>query len=258
MFRRFDYYLAGLLCILLVGSGPARAESVGWTQVEQIQRTKMNGRDGRRSPELRLAKNLARSNGKNSDAKTESGKDKKSNSKTNKLAAKDSDSLLPKTDVVSQGKCSGTNVEQVDLCDVTGTVCEDCGEVVLVSEVLPEFAEVPHAGGGFPNIPLYALVAIPIAFLPLLRSSDKKVPPQLFQPNTPETNVTPVVTPIPPSTPEIPTTPTTPVPEPASMLLLGSGLAALGAAARRRRRRHQEISEARVESLTLTSSSEVL
>jgi hypothetical protein len=81
--------------------------------------------------------------------------------------------------------------------DVEGTIC-DCGEITV-------------PGGGFPKWPLVFLAAIPFFFIHGCDHCETPIPP---------------TTPTPPRTPEIP--------EPASLLLFGSGLAAFGAGMRRR------------------------
>ena len=83
--------------------------------------------------------------------------------------------------------------------DVEAIIC-DCGEILV-------------AGGGFPKWPLLFLTAIPF-FLPHGNEN----------PDIPITSPTPLGV-IPPETP---------IPEPASLLLFGSGLAAFGAVLRKR------------------------
>ena len=87
-------------------------------------------------------------------------------------------------------------VDVVDQGDVEGTIC-DCGEIIV-------------PGGGFPKWPLLFLAAIPFFFIHGCDDCETPTPP-------------------PP-----PTTPTPEIPEPASLLLFGSGLAAFGASLRRR------------------------
>ncbi len=86
-------------------------------------------------------------------------------------------------------------VDVVDQGEVEGTIC-DCGEITV-------------PGGGFPKWPLLFLAAIPFFFIHGCDDCETPTPPST-----------------PPPTPEIP--------EPASLLLFGSGLAAFGAGLRRR------------------------
>ena len=101
---------------------------------------------------------------------------------------------------------SDPKVEVVDdnSGDVEGTIC-DCGDI-----------DIGIAGGSIPKWPLVFFAAVPFFFVHDCESCDSYVGP----------------TPTP--TPTTPTTPTTPVPEPASMLLMGSGLIVLAAGLRRR------------------------
>ena len=90
------------------------------------------------------------------------------------------------------------SVEVIEEGDVTGTVC-DCGEIFI-------------PGGGFPK--WLALGAVPLVCV-LVDCDGSKEPPPICEEGDPLCDV-----------PEIP--------EPATIFLLGSGLAALGAKARRR------------------------
>lgn len=107
-------------------------------------------------------------------------------------------------------------VEVVVLGDVDATIC-DCGDI-----------EIPV--GGFPRWPLAFLGVIPFLFLP--NGDEEPVPPFI-----PPTNIPPT------STQPTPTPPATTVPEPATLLLFASGLAAFGSGMRRRFRRSKAVKQ---------------
>ena len=88
------------------------------------------------------------------------------------------------------------NVEVIEQENVEGTIC-DCGEI-------------PSAGGGFPKWPLLAL--IPLICVTGICSGDNDTPTPSPSPSIPDTAI----------------------PEPASLLLFGSGITALAAGVRRR------------------------
>ena len=203
--------LAVMLSVLLLAA-PARAGSVLFADVAQAI---VGVEAGRPRVELRL-RNLSQT-GKLSatgaaatqqqGGNTSAGEAQ--NGATAQQPASGASTSTPTTGLeVTQEPTTG-QVEVVDFGDVTGTVC-DCGEIPP--------AAVPR--GGFPLWPLLGLGAIPLFFL----NRDN---------NPPDVTTTP--------TPPVPPPPPPPeIPEPATLILFGTSLAALGARARRRRQQHAQ------------------
>lgn len=112
------------------------------------------------------------------------------------------DSIISGVTITGEGKSIG--VETIDEGEVEGTIC-DCGDILV-------------AGGAFPKWPFLFLAAVPLAFIHNCDDCDDHS-------ETP----TPTPTPTPTTTPH-----TNEVPEPASIFLFGTGLAAAAAGLRRR------------------------
>jgi PEP-CTERM motif-containing protein len=191
---------AAILSILLLSGVPTHAAPVAIREVIQVIGSYQN------PPELRLRSISQSASSAVSDGEGPSPVA----SATQQSAAGDAVEIA---DITTANSVSGDTllagvavsadpqggVEVVDQGDVEGTIC-DCGEITV-------------AGGGFPKWPLLFLAAIPFFFIHGCEKCETPTPP-------------------PP-----PTTPTPEIPEPASLLLFGSGLAAFGASLRRRRAR---------------------
>lgn len=151
------------------------------------------------TPDLKLNSLISQQDQKSANGSTQNGPGKDgAGTQTPKT-----ESIISGVTVTGEGKTLG--VEIIEDAEVEGTIC-DCGEIFV-------------AGGAFPKWPFLFLAAVPLVFID--RDDDSSPTP------------TPTPTPTPPSTPT-PTPPPPGVPEPASLLLFGTGLAAFGAGLRRR------------------------
>lgn len=190
--------IAGTLSLLLLCGAPTHAAPVAISQVIQVIGGYQN------PPELRL-----RTVSQNTSTLVADGDGASPLTSTAQQSAAAGVDVIPDNstgdintaDTVLEGVAVSSEpqagVVVVDQGEVEGTIC-DCGEITV-------------PGGGFPKWPLLFLAAIPFFFIHGCDHCETPTPP---------------TTPTPPGTPE--------VPEPASLLLFGSGLAAFGAGLRRR------------------------
>ncbi|HEV2885017.1 MAG TPA: PEP-CTERM sorting domain-containing protein [Pyrinomonadaceae bacterium] len=190
--------VAAILSILLLSGVPTHAAPVAISEVIQVLGSYQN------PPELRL-----RSVSQNISSLVSEGVDEGPSpvaSTAQQVAAGEIAEIADTTtvDVDTAGTLlSGVavsadpqaGVDVVDQGEVEGTIC-DCGEIIV-------------PGNGFPKWPLLFLAAIPFFFIHGCDDCDK--PP-----------------------PTSPTPPDEVIPEPASLLLFGTSLAAFGASLRRR------------------------
>jgi len=203
--------IATLLSLLLVMSTTAQAGPISVSEVVQFVGGHQNTGRG---PELRL-RNVSQSvNALVDDSVTKSatGSPVSSQPASNEVLDTSTAGAPPAADSLLSGVAMNADDTQGSLDvisqgDLEGSIC-DCGEIPGVE------------GHGFPKWPLLFLAAIPFFFIHHHCDTCDNTPP----PPTP--------TPTPPG-----------VPEPASMLLMGSGLAALAASLRRRRARKNASTE---------------
>ena len=198
MRRQVVRTVAITLSVLLVAL-PAQAGTVHI--LDALQASAQRRSQGTQSPRLRA---VSQSGADVASGVTPAAQDSQTQSGTPTSAQGGTDAGTASgtpVSLIAQDAQGGGQVETVDLGDVTGTVCE-CGEI----------PDIIRPGGGFPLWPLAGLGAIPLFFI----KRDNENPPG---PNPPG-----------------PTPPPEVIPEPATLMLLGTSLLALGAGARRRRR----------------------
>jgi hypothetical protein len=186
--------IAAILSILLLAGTPAKAGPVAFSEVVQVLSSQLN------PPDLRLhsvsPNSATLASGVKGSVQYGVAKQSTDNSIDNPevIGAPTSPSDSLFSGVVVGTGAGQIGVDVIDLGDVEGTVC-DCGDII---------------GGGAPKWPLLFLAAIPLFFIHGCKDCETPIP-------TPN-----------------PTPPPTHNPEPASLLLFGTGLAAFGAGLRRR------------------------
>jgi hypothetical protein len=212
MKSRIFYHACIVASLLLLVAVPTEASPIKFADVVNVvgdleksgQTSQLRLRVSQ-DPTVRLnsQNNSSQSSADASTASTDGSVVEASNALSATENSNSNSSLVAGTDLAPQTPQG--NVQVFDQDQVNGTIC-DCGEI-------------PAVGGGFPKWPF--LLLIPLVCVTGICTHHHKVPP----PECPDC----------PPCPNCPTpTPTPNVPEPTSLLLLGSGITALAAGVRRR------------------------
>ena len=196
-----------MLGLLLLAAGPAQAGPIAYGDVVSLA-TVFGSQGGHASVDLRL-RSLSQQQGRATSQQTPPPATAQ-DGKTNPTG--------PATGDTSGGGTSGANVSLTGT-EIAPQQTQTTVETIQVGEVDGTICDCgPIIGpGGFPLWPLLGLAGIPLFFLP-----DDNPPEDVFPPPTP-------------NTPQIP--------EPATLLLLGTGLLAAAGGARRRRRQSKLLEE---------------
>ena len=194
--RRLPLSFAATLCVFFLTAVPALADTVRINQVVQTH-------SSRTTIDLKLNTLVSQDPaGSGTKVSTQQNGPRNETASAQGPVGTKTEAIISNVVVTSQGHDIGIDITEEG--DVEGSIC-DCGEILV-------------AGGAFPKWPFLFLGAVPLVFISHCDDCDEP----------PSTNPTPTPTPNP-----TPTPPTT-VPEPASLLLFGSGLLAAGAGLRRR------------------------